>query len=117
VRSSLNIVPILEEENFTAIGDVWIQFYSKIPTKHVRFHARKLLIRDISVSEYRSANASKLICKYATSNEDLVDVFLLQVLMAGETYILHVRYTVPLHEEPIGFFRNAHVDPDTNETR
>jgi len=113
----LNIVPILEEENFTAIGDVRIQFYSKVPTKHVRFHAKKLLIRDISVSEYRSAKASKLICNYTTSYEDLVDVFLLQILMAGETYILHVRYTIQLHEKPIGFFRNAHVDPDTNETR
>jgi len=111
----LNILPILEEKNFTAIGDVRIQFYSKVPIKHVRFHARKLLIRDISVSEYRSA--SKLICKYATSGEDFVDVFLLQMLMAGETYILRVSYTVPLHEKPIGFFRNAHVDPVTNETR
>lgn len=77
------------------------------------------------MSEYRSSNASKLISKYVATDDDddeddeddFVDVFLLQTLMAGETYILHVRYTAPLHEDPIGFFRNAHVDPDTNETR
>ncbi|XP_011343855.1 glutamyl aminopeptidase [Ooceraea biroi] len=115
---TLKIVPILEEENFTAIGNVQIQFYSKLPTKHIRFHARKLLIQNISVSEYRLPNASKLISKYVmTDEEDFIDVFLLQMLMAGETYILHVKYTIPLHEIAIGFFRNAHIDPDTNETR
>ncbi|EZA61764.1 Aminopeptidase Q [Ooceraea biroi] len=73
---------------------------------------------EYTVSEYRLPNASKLISKYVmTDEEDFIDVFLLQMLMAGETYILHVKYTIPLHEIAIGFFRNAHIDPDTNETR
>lgn len=108
-------MPVLEEGNFTTIGDVQIQFYSKIPTKHVRLHARKLLMQDVSVTEYRS---SKVINRYVTTdNENFIDVFLLQALMAGETYVLRIKYTVPLLREPIGLFRSAHVDPDTNETR
>lgn len=59
-----------------------------------------------------------MISKYVTTDEeDFVDVFLLQMLAAGESYVLHVKYTVPLHEDPIGFFRSAHVDRDTNEIR
>ncbi|XP_072760403.1 aminopeptidase N-like isoform X2 [Anoplolepis gracilipes] len=115
---TLKIMPILEEKNFTMIGIAQIQFYSKIPTKHIRFHARKLVIQDISVKEYRSPNASKLISKYVViDEEDFIDIFFLQILMAGETYVLLVEYTIPLHEKPTGLFRSAHVDRDTNETR
>lgn len=111
-------MPILEEKNFTMIGVAQIQFYSKIPTKHIRFHARKLYIQNISVMEYRSPNESKLISKYVVTDEkDFIDVFFLQILMAGETYVLHVEYTIPLHEEPTGFFRSAYIDRDTNEIR
>ncbi|KAM0725616.1 Aminopeptidase N [Formica fusca] len=115
---TLKIMPILEEKNFTMIGVAQIQFYSKIPTKHIRFHARKLFIQNISVMEYRSPNESKLISKYVVTDEkDFIDVFFLQILMAGETYVLHVEYTIPLHEEPTGFFRSAYIDRDTNEIR
>lgn len=115
---SLKIIPILEEKNFTAIGVVQIQFYSKIPTKHIRFHARKLLIQNINVKEYRSPNISALISKYIVMDEeDFIDIFFLQLLMAGETYVLHVKYTIPLHQKPTGFFRSAHIDRDANETR
>lgn len=111
-------MPILEEKNFTMIGVAQIQFYSKIPTKHIRFHARKLLIQDISMKEYRSSNASKLINKYIVTDEkDFIDIFFLQLLLAGEIYVLHVEYTIPLVEEPIGFFRSSYIDRDTNETR
>lgn len=114
----MKIIPILEEKNFTTIGVAQIQFYSKIPTKHIRFHARKLLIQDISVKEYRSPNVSTQISKYVvTDKEDFIDVFFLQLLMAGETYVLHVEYTIPLHQELTGFFRSAYIDRDTNETR
>lgn len=100
------------------IGIVQIQFYSKIPIKHIRFHARKLLIQNITVKEYRSSNSSKLINRYIVSDEkDFIDVYFLQLLMAGETYVLHVEYTIPLYEEQIGFFRSSYIDRDTNETR
>lgn len=115
------ILPILEEGNFTTYGDVQIQFYSKIPTKHVRLHARKLLVRDISVTEYhdRSSNTSKsMINRYVQMDEeDFIDVILLQMLMAGETYVLRIKYTIPLLQKPKGLFRTSHVDRDTNETR
>ncbi|XP_011707487.1 PREDICTED: thyrotropin-releasing hormone-degrading ectoenzyme-like isoform X2 [Wasmannia auropunctata] len=115
---TLKILPILEEKNFTMIGDVEIQFSSKLPTKHIRLHARKLLIQDISVREYRSPNAPKLTNMYVVKDEeDFIDVFLLHVLIAKEVYILHIKYTIPLHENPTGLFRSAHVDRDTNETR
>lgn len=100
------------------IGDVQIQFYSKVPTKHVRLHARKLLIQDISVRESRSPNAPKLTSTYFVSDEeDFLHVFLLHVLVAREIYILHIKYIIPLHEKSEGIFRSAHIDPDTNETR
>ncbi|XP_050463776.1 thyrotropin-releasing hormone-degrading ectoenzyme-like isoform X2 [Cataglyphis hispanica] len=115
---TLKIIPILEEKNFTMIGVAQIQFYSKIPTKHIRFHARQLLIQNIRVEEYRSPNGSKLISKYVVMDEkDFIDVYFLQILMAGETYVLHVEYTIPLHEKSTGFFRSAYIDRDTNETR
>lgn len=115
---SLKILPILEETNFTMIGDAQIQFYSKVSTKHIRLHARKLLIQDVSVKEYRSPNAPKLRSTYfVTDEEDFIDVFLLHVLIAREIYILHIKYTIPLHQKLNGFFRSAHVDHDTNETR
>ncbi|KYM99046.1 Thyrotropin-releasing hormone-degrading ectoenzyme [Cyphomyrmex costatus] len=115
---TLKILPILEENNFTMIGDAQIQFYSKVPTKHIRLHARKLFIQDISVKEYRSPNASKLTSTYVVMDEeDFIDVFLLHVLIAEEIYILHIKYTIPLHQKPKGFFRSAHIDYDTNETR
>lgn len=99
-------------------GDVQIHFHSKMPTKHIRFHARKLLIQDISVKEYRSSNATELINKYYVMNEkDFIDVNLLQLLLTRVTYVLHVKYTIPLHQEPIGFFRSAQIDQDTNETK
>lgn len=110
-------MPILEEKNFTMIGIAQIQFYSKIPTKHIRFHARKLLIQNITVKKY-SSNSSKLINKYIVKDEkDFIDLNFLQLLIAGETYVLHVKYTIPLHEEPMGFFRSSYIDRDTNETR
>jgi len=101
------------------IGDAQIQFYSKVPTKHIRFHARKLLIQDISVKEYRSPNASKLTSTYAVMDdeEDFIDVFLLHVLITEKIYILHIKYMIPLHQKPKGFFRSAHIDHNTNETR
>lgn len=119
LHCSLKILPILEENNFTMIGDAQIQFYSKVPTKHIRLHARKLLIQDISVKEYRSPNASKLTSTFAVMNdeEDFIDVFLLHVLIAEEIYILHIKYMIPLHQNPKGFFRSAHIDHNTNETR
>jgi len=113
----LKILPILEEKNFTMIGDAQIQFYSKVPTKHIRLHASKLLIQDISVKKYCSPNASKLTSMYVTNEEDFIDVFLLHVLIAKEIYILHIKYMIPLHQKPKGFFRSAHIDHDTNETR
>lgn len=118
LHCSLKILPVLEEKNFTMIGDAQIQFYSKVPTKHIRLHARKLIIQDISVKEYRSPNAAKLTSTYAVMNEeDFIDVFLLHVLIAKEIYILHIKYMIPLHQNPIGFFRSAYIDQDTNETR
>lgn len=100
------------------IGVAQIQFYSKIPTKHIRFHARQLFIQNIRVEEYRSPSGSKLISKYVVMDEkDFIDVYFLQILMAGETYVLHVEYTIPLHEKSTGFFRSAYIDRDTNETR
>ncbi|XP_018367956.1 PREDICTED: thyrotropin-releasing hormone-degrading ectoenzyme-like isoform X1 [Trachymyrmex cornetzi] len=116
---TLKILPILEENNFTMIGDAQIQFYSKVPTKHIRLHARKLLIQDISVKEYRSSNASKLTSTYTVMDDekDFIDVFLLHVLITEEIYILHIKYMIPLHQKPKGFFRSAHIDHSTNETR
>ncbi|XP_012061187.1 PREDICTED: thyrotropin-releasing hormone-degrading ectoenzyme-like [Atta cephalotes] len=116
---TLKILPILEENNFTMIGDTQIQFYSKVPTKHIRFHARKLLIQDISVKEFRSPNASKLTSTYAVMDdeEDFIDVFLLHVLITEKIYILHIKYMIPLYQKPKGFFRSAHIDHNTNETR
>ncbi|XP_028049052.1 thyrotropin-releasing hormone-degrading ectoenzyme isoform X2 [Monomorium pharaonis] len=114
---TLKILPILEEKNFTMIGDAQIEFYSKVPTKHIRLHARKLLLQDVSVREYRSPNASKIKSTYVVMDEDFIDVFLLHVLIAKEIYILHIKYMIPLHEQPKGFFRSAHIDRDTNETR
>ncbi|GAB1859250.1 Aminopeptidase [Camponotus japonicus] len=114
---TLKIMPILEEKNFTMIGIAQIQFYTKIPTKHIRFHARKLLIQNITVKKY-SSNSSKLINKYIVTDEkDFIDLYFLQLLIAGETYVLHVKYTIPLHEVPMGFFRSSYIDRDTNETR
>lgn len=119
LSSSLKILPILEEGNFTAIGDVQIQFYSNIPTKHIRLHARKLHINELSVEEFRdrSSNKSKLVNKYVQMDEDFIDVILLQLLMARETYVLHIKYTIPLLQKSEGFFRSSYVDSDTNETR
>ncbi|KAL6259522.1 hypothetical protein P5V15_009439 [Pogonomyrmex californicus] len=119
---TLKILPILEEKNFTMIGDVQIQFYSKVPTKHIRFHAHKLSIENISVEEYRSTNSSNITNTYIneyvmTDDGDFIDVFFLHLLIARETYILKIKYIIPLREEPRGFFRSAHVDHATNETR
>nr|XP_012234185.1 PREDICTED: thyrotropin-releasing hormone-degrading ectoenzyme-like [Linepithema humile] len=115
---TLKILPILEEGNFTMFGDVQIHFHSKMPIKHIRFHAYKLLIQDISVREYRSSNATEYINKYdVMDEEDFIDVYFLQLLITKVTYVLHVKYTVPLHQEPVGFFRSAHIDQDTNETK
>lgn len=99
-------------------GDAQIHFHSKVPTKRIRFHARKLRIQDISVREYRPSNVTELINKYVVMDEeDFVDVNLLQLLLTRVTYVLHVKYTIPLREEPTGFFRSAHTDRDTNETK
>ncbi|XP_025986854.2 thyrotropin-releasing hormone-degrading ectoenzyme isoform X2 [Solenopsis invicta] len=115
---TLKILPILEENNFTMIGDAQIEFYSKVPTKHIRLHAHKLLIQDISVKEYRLPNAPKLTSTYVILDEDdFIDVFLLHVLIAQEIYILHIKYTIQLHQKPKGFFRSPYIDRDTNETR
>ncbi|XP_011881997.1 PREDICTED: thyrotropin-releasing hormone-degrading ectoenzyme-like [Vollenhovia emeryi] len=115
---TLKILPVLEEKNFTMIGDAQIQLYSKVPTKHIRLHARKLLIQDVSVKEYRSPNAPKLTSTYfVTDEEDFIDVFLLHALVAREIYVLRIKYTIPLREKSKGFFRSAHVDRDTNEIR
>ncbi|XP_071636854.1 thyrotropin-releasing hormone-degrading ectoenzyme-like [Temnothorax longispinosus] len=115
---TLKILPILEEKNFTMIGDAQIQFYSKVSTKHVRLHARKLLIQDISVKEYSSPNATKLMNTYLVTDEGFIDVFLLHVLIAREIYILHIKYMIPLDQKPAnGFFRSSYIDSDTNETR
>ncbi|XP_019697448.1 thyrotropin-releasing hormone-degrading ectoenzyme-like [Harpegnathos saltator] len=117
---TLRILPVLEEGNFTTIGDVEIQFYSKIPTKHVRLHACGLRVRDLSVTEYRDRplNASRFINRYVQeAGEDFIDVFLLQTLMAGEIYVLRVKYTAPLQQKSKGLFRSSHVDRGTNETR
>ncbi|XP_020279777.1 thyrotropin-releasing hormone-degrading ectoenzyme-like isoform X2 [Pseudomyrmex gracilis] len=114
---TLKIVPILEEENFTTIGDVQIQFYCMIPTKHVRFHARNLLIEDLSVKKY-SSNSLKLIKKYvATTKDDFIDVFLLQMLVVGQIYVLHIKYTTPLHQKAEGLFRSSYIDSDSEKTR
>lgn len=110
-------MPILEEKNFTMIGIAQIQFYSKIPTKHIRFHARKLLIQNITVKEYHSSNSSNLIKYIGTDVKGFIDVYFLQLLIAGKTYVLHVKYTILLHEEPRGFFRSSYIDHDTNEIR
>lgn len=117
LHCSLKILPILEEKNFTMIGDAQIEFYSKVPTKHIRLHAHKLLIQDISVKEYRSPNAPKLSTYFVMNEEDFIDIFLLHVLIAGEIYVLHIKYTIPLHQKPKGFFRSSYIDHDTNETR
>lgn len=100
------------------IGDAQIQFYSKVPTKHVRLHARKLLIQEIIVKESRAPNAPKLTSTYFVSDEeDFIDVFLLHVLIARESYVLHIKYTIPLHQNPEGLFRSSYIDHDTNDTR
>lgn len=113
----LKILPMLEEENFTTIGDVEIQFYCVIPTKHVRFHARNLLIEDLSVKEY-SSNSLKLIKKYvATPEDDFIDVFLLQMLFAGQIYVLHIKYTTPLRQKAEGLFRSSYIDGNGEKTR
>ncbi|KAL0114630.1 hypothetical protein PUN28_011733 [Cardiocondyla obscurior] len=115
---TLKILPILEEKNFTMIGDAQIQFYSKAPTKHIRLHARTLDVQDVSVKEYRSPNAPKLKSTYfAMDEEDFINVYFLQLLIANEIYVLHIKYTIPLHEKPRGFFRSSYIDRDTNETR
>lgn len=100
------------------IGDAQIQFYSKVPTKHVRLHARKLLIQEISVKEFRSPDAPMLTSTYFVSDEkDFIDIFFLHVLIAREIYVLHIKYTIPLREKPEGLFRSSYVDHDTNDTR
>ncbi|KAG7187572.1 hypothetical protein KM043_016642 [Ampulex compressa] len=114
---TLKILPIIEEGNFTAHGEVLIHLHCKAPTRHVRLHAHKLLISEVTLGQFHYANASKMINEYHLTDDEFVDIFLLQVLMPGESYLLRIKYTLPLDQEPRGLFRSSYVDSGANETR
>ncbi|KAK2586530.1 hypothetical protein KPH14_011422 [Odynerus spinipes] len=114
----LKIIPILDEGNFTILGYTEIRLYCRVPMKHVRLHAHKLDIKNITIEEDRPDNATRIITKYVFElDDDFLDIFLLQLLNAGESYILKIKYTARLDEEPYGLFRSKYQDKSTNSTR
>ncbi|XP_047356271.1 thyrotropin-releasing hormone-degrading ectoenzyme-like isoform X1 [Vespa velutina] len=115
---TLRIIPLLAENNFSIIGDVKIQLYCKHPTKHIRLHSRKLNIKNVKITNIRPANKSYIIENYKLiSDDEFLDIFLLQLLIKNQSYMLSIRYTADLNEEPIGLFRSKYRNKISNVTR
>nr|XP_050853793.1 thyrotropin-releasing hormone-degrading ectoenzyme-like [Vespula vulgaris] len=115
---TLQIIPLLAENNFSIIGDVKIQLYCKQPTKHIRLHSRKLNIKNVKITNIRPGNKPYIIENYKLiSGDDFLDIFLLQLLIKNQSYVLRINYTADLNEEPIGLFRSKYRNKISNVTR
>ncbi|XP_015186356.1 PREDICTED: endoplasmic reticulum aminopeptidase 2-like [Polistes dominula] len=115
---TLQIIPLLTENNFKIIGDVEIQLYCKQSTKHIRLHSHKLNIQNVSTSYVSMKNKTYIIDNYVSiTDDDFLDIFLLQLLMKDHIYILQIKYIANLIEEPIGLFRTKYNDEINNVTR
>ncbi|XP_066603306.1 aminopeptidase N-like isoform X2 [Prorops nasuta] len=111
----LKIIPILQEGNFTFIGEIDIQIHCKNPTKHFRLHSRGLHINELSIEEYQSLNGTKRIAnKYALTDDNILDIFLFQILIPGDSYVLRLKFTGLLNDSEKGLFRSSCVDKETN---
>ncbi|XP_043492833.1 aminopeptidase Q-like [Polistes fuscatus] len=115
---TLQIIPLLTENNFKIIGDVGIQLYCKQSTKHIRLHSHKLNIQNVSVSYVSSDNKTYIIENYVSiTDDDFLDIFLLQLLTKDRIYHLKIKYEGGLNEKPVGLFRSKYKDEITNVTR
>ncbi|XP_012287201.1 endoplasmic reticulum aminopeptidase 2 [Orussus abietinus] len=114
---TLNILPIMEEGNFTTIGDVQIHLSCKIPTRHFRLHSHGLDLRNISLKEYYTSKSFNLINRFFPSGEDFIDIVSREILLPSETYLLRIHFYGDLSSSPEGLFRSNYKDDRTNETR
>lgn len=66
----------------------------------------------------RPGNKSYIIENYKViSDDDYLDIFLLQLLIKNQIYVLRIEYTADLNEEPIGLFRSEYRNKLSNITR
>ncbi|KAI4480864.1 hypothetical protein M0804_009961 [Polistes exclamans] len=117
---TLQIIPLLTENNFKIIGEVEIQLYCKQSTKHIRLHSHKLNIQNVSIVSYVSSKNNKtyIIENYVSiRDDDFLDIFLLQFLTKDNIYLMKIKYNGDLNEKPVGLFRSKYKDEITNVTR
>jgi len=107
----LRLNPHLVPDNFTFNGEVLVDIEILNRTKTLTLHSKNLTI-DEDATRLRMKNASDLYAPVTHEHDDLSESLSLvfdKELAIGR-YILHLKFTGALNDEPYGFYKNSYVD-------
>ncbi|KAF5279560.1 hypothetical protein FQR65_LT03382 [Abscondita terminalis] len=115
----LQIIPFLNEKNFTTSGAVTITFKVKEETNKIVVNIYDMEIDKESV-KVKHINSTEYITVTDQQFEDVSQIYVIttqDVLQNDEEYDLEIKFTGHLRDNMQGFYRSQYIDPKTNTNR
>ncbi|KAF5281438.1 hypothetical protein FQA39_LY17792 [Lamprigera yunnana] len=112
----LQIIPFLNEQNFTTNGAVTITFKAKEETDKITLHAYDMEIDKDSV-KVKSVNTSNYNTVTDQQYNEVSQTYIITLkdyLLKDEEYDVEIKYVGNLRDNMQGFYRSQYVDPKTN---